>query len=68
MESYFTKEQLAKYLKMNAAAVDRLVEKGQLAGIMTPKKIVIFKKSEVDAWLAEKKKKINTMMESEEIL
>ncbi|TAN45620.1 MAG: DNA-binding protein [Nitrospirae bacterium] len=68
MESYYTKEQLAKYLKMNGAALDRIVEKGQLAGIMTPKKIMIFKKSEVDAWLAAKKKKINSMMENEEIL
>lgn len=68
MESYFTKEQLAKYLKMNGAAVDRLVEKGQLTGIETPKKILIFKKSEVDVWLAAKKKKINAIMENKDII
>lgn len=65
-ESYFTKEQLAKYLKMTEKAVDHLVKSGQIPSIQTPKGIVIFKKSDIDNWLSEKKKKLQKMFESEE--
>lgn len=66
MEAYFSTQQLAKYLKMTESALDRLAQSGGIPAVKTQKNTLIFKKSEIDQWLEDKKKKVKDLLENEE--
>jgi len=68
MESYFSMQQLAKYLKMKETALDQLVKDGTVPFIKTKNNTVIFKKSDIDKWMEDKKKKVKEMIEGQEVL
>jgi len=68
MEAYFSTQQLAKYLKMTENALNRLVKTGGIPAIKTQKNTVIFKKSDIDQWVEDKKKKVRDLLENEEVL
>jgi excisionase family DNA binding protein len=61
-------QQLAKYLKMKETALDQLVKDGTVPFIKTKNNTVIFKKSDIDKWMEDKKKKVKEMIEGQEVL
>lgn len=68
MEAYFNIHQVAKYLKLTEAAVNRLVRENKIPSVMTPSKVVIFKKTDIDQWLEERKTKAQDILKSAETL
>lgn len=68
MEAYFNLQQLAKYLHMTETAADKLLKSGKIPSIKTRTNTYIFKKSDIDNWLGERKSKVQTLLESDETL
>lgn len=68
MEAYFNIHQVAKYLKLTEQAVHQLIKANKMPFVMTPSKVVIFKKSDIDQWLDERKKKAQDILKNSEIL
>lgn len=68
MEAYFNVHQLAKYLKLTEQAINRLVAANKIPSVTTPAGVVIFKKSDIDQWIEEHRKKAQEILENNEII
>ncbi len=68
MESFFNIKQLAKYLHLTEGALERLVKSGRIPVVETPSNVPIFKKSDIDVWVSERKSTVREILDKDETL
>lgn len=68
MEAYFNLQQLAKYMRITESAAAQLLKSGKIPSVKTRTNTDIFKKSDIDKWLGERKSKVQELLENDETL